>query len=80
MGAPGLLFSDVDGTIVHYDDALAAHGALSRSEADGPHDTYTPAVRGGGGKRCRAACSRARPRRTVALRSACLRFRPAAPA
>ena len=51
MAAPcGLLFSDVDGTLVHYADALAAHGTLSSSEAGGPFDTYTPAVRSDGAR------------------------------
>jgi hypothetical protein len=39
------LFSDVDGTLVHYRDVLEQHGALSASEADGLEDTFAPAVR-----------------------------------
>jgi hypothetical protein len=40
-----VLFSDVDGTLVHYRDALSQHGALHASEADSLEDSFTPQAR-----------------------------------
>jgi hypothetical protein len=89
MAAGGcLLFSDVDGTLVHYRPEVLRHGTLSASAADGLDDTFTPAVRGQR-RRCAwlqrpAGCSRSRrhlrPRRTAGRRSRCCRCRRAAPA